>query len=94
MNETYGSIRRTFGGFPSGSAGQEPTCQSLALERQETRKGSIPGSRRSSGEGNGNPFQYSCLENLMDRGAWQAIVHEFTKSWTRLSTHAMQAELF
>ena len=37
--------------------------------------GSIPGSRRSPGEGNGNPLQYSCLENSTDRGAWQAIVH-------------------
>ena len=37
------------------------------------------------GEGNGNPLQYSCLENPMDRGAWQAIVHGVTKSWTRLS---------
>jgi len=36
---------------------------------------SIPGLGRSPGEGNGNPFQYSCLENPMDRGAWQAIVH-------------------
>ena len=37
--------------------------------------GSIPGSRRSPGEGNGNPLQYSCLENPMDRGAWRATVH-------------------
>ena len=36
------------------------------------------------GEGNGNPFQYSCLENPMDRGVWQATVHRATKSWTRL----------
>ena len=44
--------------------------------------GSIPGSERSPGEGNGNPLQYSCLENPMDRGAWQAMVHGVTKSWT------------
>ena len=44
--------------------------------------GSIPGSRRSPGEGNGNPLQYSCLENLMDRGAWQATVHGIAKSQT------------
>ena len=37
--------------------------------------GSVPGSGRSSGEGNGNPFQYSCLENSMDRGVWWVIVH-------------------
>ena len=47
--------------------------------------GLIPGSGRSPGEGNGNPLQYSCLENLMDRGAWWATVHRVTKSWTRLS---------
>ena len=40
---------------------------------------------RSAGEGNGNPLQYSCLENLMDRGAWRAIVHGVAKSWTQLS---------
>ena len=44
--------------------------------------GSIPGSRRPSGEGNGNPLQYSCLENPMDGGAWQSTVHELSKSWT------------
>ena len=47
--------------------------------------GLIPGSGRSPGEGNGNPLQYSCLENSMDRGAWQATVHGVAKSRTRLS---------
>ena len=47
--------------------------------------GSSPGSGRSSGEGNGNPLQYSCLENSMNRGAWQATVHGVTKSRTQLS---------
>ena len=47
--------------------------------------GLIPGLRRSAREGNGYPLEYSCLENTMDRGAWQAIVHEVTKSWTQLS---------
>ena len=42
--------------------------------------GSIPGSRRSPGEGNGNPLKYSCLGNPMDRGAWQATVHGVAKS--------------
>ena len=46
--------------------------------------GSIPGSGRSPGEDNGNPFQYSCLGNPMDRGAWSATVHEVTKSQTQL----------
>ena len=45
----------------------------------------IPGSERSPGEGNGNPLQYSCLENPMDRGAWWATVHGVAKSRTRLS---------
>ena len=44
--------------------------------------GSIPGSGRSPRGGNGNLFQYSCLEDPMHRGAWQAIVHEAAKSWT------------
>ena len=47
--------------------------------------GSIPGSGRSPGEGNGNPLQYSCLENPMDGGAWWATVHEVAKSQTGLS---------
>ena len=46
---------------------------------------SIPVLRRSPGEGNGYPLQYSCLEKSMDRGAWQTTVHCITKSWTRLS---------
>ena len=45
---------------------------------------SIPGSGRSPGGGHGNPLQYSFLENLMDRGAWQAMVHSVTKSQTQL----------
>ena len=47
--------------------------------------GSIPGSGRSPGEGNGNPLQYSCLGNPMDRGAWGATVHGVAKSRTQLS---------
>ena len=45
----------------------------------------IPGSERFPGEGNGNPLQYSCMENSMDRGAWWATVHGVAKSRTRLS---------
>ena len=62
-------------GFPSVSNGKESSCSAGNL-------GSIPGSGRSPGEGNGNPLQYSGLENPMDRGAWQATVHGVTKSWT------------
>ena len=46
--------------------------------------GSIPGSGRSLGKGNGNPLQYSCLENPIDRGAWRAVVDGIAKSQTQL----------
>ena len=46
--------------------------------------GSIPGSGRSPGGGHGNPLQYSCLENPMDRGAWWATIHKVTKNQTQL----------
>ena len=65
-------------GFPAGSEGEESPCN-------VGDPGSIPGSGRSPGEGSGNPLQYSCLENSMDRGVWQATVHGVTNSWTRLS---------
>ena len=65
-------------GFPGGSVVENPPANEGDL-------GSIPGSGRSPGEGNGNPFQYSCLGNFMDRGAWWAIVHGVTKSRTQLS---------
>ena len=51
--------------------------------------GLIPGSGKSPGEGNGNPLQYSCLENPLDRGVWWATVHRVAKSQTRLSTIAL-----
>ena len=59
-----------------GSDGEEPACNDL---------GSIPGSGRSRGAGNGYPLQYSCLENPMGRGAWQATVQGVAKSQTRLN---------
>jgi len=64
--------------FPSGSDGKESACNARA-------PGLIPGLGRAPGEENGNPLQYSCLENSMDRGAWRATVHGVEKSWTRLS---------
>ena len=70
-------------GFPGGSAGKESGCNAGDL-------GSIPGLGRSPGEGNGYPLQYSCLENSMDRGAWQATIYGVAKSQTWLST-AQQA---
>ena len=62
-------------GFPRGS-------EDKASARNAGDQGSIPGSGRSPGEGNGNPLQYSCLENPMDGGAWWATVHGVAKSWT------------
>ena len=64
-------------GFPGSPDGKESTCNA-------GDPGSIPGWGRSPGEGNGNPLQY-CLENSMDRGAWQATVHVVAKSQTQLS---------
>ena len=64
--------------FPGGSDGK-------ASAYNAGDPGSIPGSGRSPGEGNGTPLQYSCLENPMDGGAWQATVHGVAKSRTRLS---------
>ena len=60
-----------------------------ANARDVTDVGSIPRSGRSPGGGNSNPQQYSCLENPMDRGAWQATVHKDVKSWTRLKWLSM-----
>ena len=60
---------------PDGSDGKE-SASSVG------DPGSIPGSGRSPGEGNGNPLQYSFLENPKDVGAWQATVHGVTNSWT------------
>ena len=73
-------------GLPRWYSGKESACQAGDLS-------SILGSGRSPGEGNGNPLQHSCLENPMDRGAWQATVHAVTRSWTRLSTHARTSSL-
>ena len=53
--------------------------------------GLVPGSGRSPGKGNGNPLQCSCLENPMDRGTWQAIVHRVAKRRTRLKRYAQSA---
>ena len=71
-------IRTSSSGFPGGSDGKESAYNAGDL-------GSIPGSGRSPGEGNGNPIQYSCLENPMDGGDWQATVLGVAKSCTQLS---------
>ena len=72
-------------GFPGGASGKEPTNQS----RRPKKHGWIPGWGRSLGGGLGNPLQYSCLENPMDRGAWQAAVHKVTKSQMWLKWHSV-----
>ena len=64
--------------IPQWLSGKESACNAGDL-------GLIPGSERSLGEGHGNPLQYSCLENSMDSGDWQATVHGVAKSWTGLS---------
>ena len=64
-------------GFSGDSDGKQSVCNA-------EEPGSIPGSGRSPGEGNGNPLQYSCLENSMDRRAWWATVHGVAKNWTQL----------
>ena len=94
LNMTEG-LTLSHSSFPGGASGKEPTCQ----WRRRKRRGwnllanagdtgdtnSIYGSGKSSGEGNGNPLQYSCLENPMDRGAWRATVHGVANSQTWLS---------
>ena len=71
-------------GFPGGSDSKESTCNAGDPDL-------IPGSERSPGEGNGNPLQYSCLNNPTDRGAWWATVHKVTKRWTQLKRLTTQA---
>ena len=64
--------------LPGSSVSKESACST-------GDPGLIPGLGRSTGEGNGKPLQYSCLENPMDGGGWQATVHGVTKSQTQLS---------
>ena len=66
------------GGFRGGSDGKGSACNA-------GDQGSIPGLGRSPGEGRGYPCQYSCRQNSMDKGVWQAAAHGVTKSWTRLN---------
>ena len=65
--------------FPNSSVGKESACKAGDLS-------SIPELGRSPGEGNGNPLQYSCLENSMDRGTWRAIVYGVTRVGHDLAT--------
>ena len=70
-------------GLPRWHNGKESTCQC----QRHRRCGFDPWVREIPGVGNGNPLQYSGLENSMERGVWRATVH-VSKSWTQLSTHA------
>ena len=73
LDRTYFlKLYRNVWGFPDDSVNKESACNA-------GDPASIPGLGRSSGEGNGNPLQYSCLENHMGRGAWQAKVHGVTR---------------
>ena len=77
-------IRSTsYDGLPRWCSSKESVCNA----GDAGDAGSIPKMGRYSGEGNGNPLQYSCLENPMDRGAWWVTVHEVAKNQTRLSMH-------
>ena len=67
-------------GLPWCLSGEESACDA----EDAGDVGSAPRSGRSSGGGHGNPLQYSCLGNLMDRGAWRAAVRRVAKSWTQL----------
>ena len=71
-------IKKVRKNFPGGANGKETACNAGDL-------GLISGLGRSPGGGLGNPLQYSCLENSMDRGAWWATVHGVAKDWTQLS---------
>ena len=78
-----------FYGLPSGTRGKETPANAGDLRDV----GSVPGLARSPGGRNGNPLQYSCWENPMDKGAWWATVHGVAKSWTRLKLLSMHALL-
>ena len=68
---------------PGSAVSKESACQ----RRKCRRRGLVPGSGRSPGIQNGNPLQYSCRENSVDRGAWWATIYGATKSWTQLSVY-------
>ena len=75
----YTQNLRHYGDFPYSSVGKESACNAVDPD-------SIPGLGSYPGEGNGNPLQYSCLENLMNKGAWWATVHEVARVGHDLAT--------
>ena len=88
----FGDLYNIMGGFLNGSDGKESTCNA----RDTGDAGSIPGSGRSPGKGNGNPFRYSCLKSPIDKRTWWATVcgdHGVTKSERQLSTQAQNINM-
>ena len=84
-SQTWQWLKNNQRGFPHGSNSKESTYNA----RDIGGVGSIPGSGKSLGGGNGNPLEYSLLENPMDRRAWRATVHRVEKNWTWLSMHVL-----
>ena len=82
-----GESTPVFLGFPGGSDSKESAYNA-------GDQGLILGLGRSPGEENGNPLQYSCMENLINRGAWRTTVHRVAKSWTRLNQLSAHMHLF
>ena len=82
MHLKLGSLYLLIGGFPDGPAGKESACHAGDTGDADV----IPELERSSAGGNENPLQYSCWENLMDRGGRWDTVHGVTESWRQLST--------
>ena len=78
ISDSLNQIRGASVDVPGGSDGKQTACTAGDT-------GSVPGLGRSLGKGNDISLQYSCLENLMDRGAWRATIHGVTKSQTQLS---------
>ena len=74
-------------GFPGGASGKNPPANAGDIRDA----GLIPGSGRSHGGKHGNPLKYSCLENPMDRGTWQATAHKVTENWAQLKQFSMHA---
>ena len=87
---TCSSSSNNYIGFPGGSAVKNPSANARDIRDE----GWMPGLGRSPGGGNGNPLQYSCLENSMDRGVWWITVHGVAKSQTRLRQLRMHATLY
>ena len=93
LNYSSCSIDSISAGWGWGGPPRWLVVKNLPVNAGDIRDvGSIPDSERSPGGGNGNPLQYSCLENPMGREAWWATIHRVTKNWTRLKQLSRQAQ--